>query len=371
MGTGYPWLLGEQVDAADLNSATFGYGTTGGSSNAYTFTTPHGSTVSYLGGMTLVVKASFSNTVINPTISVDGLAAKTIINPDGSPLSINQIPPNGVIILVYESSIGKFMLVSRTGGANILPNQRLGITSSSSAFVTSTFCSTMDIATDIIYVAWEDSGYRIAAYAPDPLTGQYYQSIAAVTATPNWSNLPGMAILGGVGYFCYYAGSVGLYSFNISTLAFTAMSFSGTAVSGNSQHPMWTDGTYLYIWQSGGTAYKYSVSGTVATYISTITLSGSLTMWTAWCDGTYVYSTNDNSGLFNGGLITKQDLTGTAVSTITKPFIFPIQPLQTTVGLFIAKGGGSPLITVAQGYVSKNGTTTIGANMELNSITKP
>lgn len=74
--------------------------------------TPAPAFVAYVGGMRLLVVPNHTNTSTTPTINVNGLGAKTIVKADGSPLVPGDITISGLIEVVYQATLGKFVLVT-------------------------------------------------------------------------------------------------------------------------------------------------------------------------------------------------------------------------------------------------------------------
>lgn len=88
-----------------------------GAANALIVTVAAPQAFSYSDGMTLQVKVAATNTSTAPTINVNGLGAKTIVNPDGSTVNIGALVAGGWATLTYEAGIGKFQLVDPGAGA--------------------------------------------------------------------------------------------------------------------------------------------------------------------------------------------------------------------------------------------------------------
>jgi len=95
-----------------------------GAANALVVTVPAPQVFAYLDGVILQVKVAAANTVAAPTINVNGLGLKTIVNPDGSALVAGQLVASAWAALQYEGTSGKFMLVG--GGGPALPKLTLG-----------------------------------------------------------------------------------------------------------------------------------------------------------------------------------------------------------------------------------------------------
>jgi hypothetical protein len=88
-----------------------------GAVNALIVTVAAPQVFSYSDGIVLSVKVAATNTNTTPTINVNGLGLKTIVNPDGSALAVGQLVAGGWSVLEYESTSGKFMLVGGSGFA--------------------------------------------------------------------------------------------------------------------------------------------------------------------------------------------------------------------------------------------------------------
>ncbi len=105
------------------------------------------------------------------------------------------------------------------------------------------------------------------------------------------------AMIGQYLYVIAYDGSANrIHRIDSQAIATAAtITVSGTAVSvANIDHPIFTDGTFLYI-SDGSTAtnlLKYSISGTTITYVATISFTSFVATAAAWCDGTNVYQTD-------------------------------------------------------------------------------
>lgn len=72
--------------------------------------TPAPAFTGYTGGMRLSVIPKFTNTSTTPTINVNALGAKSIVRPDGSALAAGDITANGLVELIYQATLGKFVL---------------------------------------------------------------------------------------------------------------------------------------------------------------------------------------------------------------------------------------------------------------------
>lgn len=90
-----------------------------GAVNGAVVTVPAPQVFAYTDGVLLYVKIAATNTSGTPTINVNALGAKQIVNIDGSNLGAAQLVGGGWALLQYEAGIGKFMLLSSNGGAGV------------------------------------------------------------------------------------------------------------------------------------------------------------------------------------------------------------------------------------------------------------
>jgi hypothetical protein len=66
----------------------------------------------YADGMTISTFPQFSNTVSNPTLSANGLAATVIVHADGTALNPGDISVNTAIVFEYDAIAAKFRIIS-------------------------------------------------------------------------------------------------------------------------------------------------------------------------------------------------------------------------------------------------------------------
>lgn len=128
--------LGNTVQTLDnlffgvSDASTWYCGTAGGTANALTATcSPDFNT--YSNGFEVTVRASATNTTTTPTLSVDGVGAKTILHLDGTALLAGDIVSGTQYTFRYYSSSDNFLLV-----AGIAENAYYGqTTGSANAYV--------------------------------------------------------------------------------------------------------------------------------------------------------------------------------------------------------------------------------------------
>lgn len=96
-----------QVEKTALRTAS-----AGGTANAITATfSPEVTELS--NGQSFLIQAQYANTVTNPTLSINGLPAKTIIKENNQPLELGDIlGANFWMELIYDASLDKFQLLN-------------------------------------------------------------------------------------------------------------------------------------------------------------------------------------------------------------------------------------------------------------------
>lgn len=73
----------------------------------------------YSAGLPLhIKKVNSTNTTTAPTVQVDGLAAKVVVNADGSALAPGMIPALGLVVVIYDAGIDKFRLQNGVAGSS-------------------------------------------------------------------------------------------------------------------------------------------------------------------------------------------------------------------------------------------------------------
>ncbi len=137
--------------------------------------------------------------------------------------------------------------------------------------------STSETNGNVIYIAsyGNTSNWVISRYTKDSTTGQYYCT-HSITTIKVASNTPfSLAVLGSNLYlFTRVGGTAAITRFLSADLTGeTNMTISGTSFA--SGLSAWSDGTSLYVYESSGVFRQYSVSGTTATNVTTITYTSS------------------------------------------------------------------------------------------------
>ena len=97
--------------ALDAQSGKWNFAVAAGAANAITATlTP--APAAYVDGMQFRLKAAATNTQATPTMALNGLAAKQIVNPDGSALTPGSIVAGTIQTYGYDATLDKIVLVT-------------------------------------------------------------------------------------------------------------------------------------------------------------------------------------------------------------------------------------------------------------------
>lgn len=90
-----------------------------GATNALVIT-PATPIAAYVGGQTFKIVPGHTITSTTPTLAVSGLAAKTIVRPDGSAVAPGAITAAGLVEVSYQAALDKFVLLSISNSINSL-----------------------------------------------------------------------------------------------------------------------------------------------------------------------------------------------------------------------------------------------------------
>lgn len=108
------WIIVGGASGAQNQAGNYAIDT-GGSANVFVIT-PLPALDAYRGGQVFRFVPAHTNTGA-PTLAVSGLAAKSIVRADGSALSAGDIPAAGLVEVIYQATLGKFVL---TAPANLV-----------------------------------------------------------------------------------------------------------------------------------------------------------------------------------------------------------------------------------------------------------
>ena len=97
--------------AVDVQSGKWNYAIAGGTANAITANlTP--ALLAYTDGLQFRLRAAATTTSTTPTIALNGLAPKTVVNPDGSALTPGAIVAGAIQTYGYDAALDKVVLVT-------------------------------------------------------------------------------------------------------------------------------------------------------------------------------------------------------------------------------------------------------------------
>lgn len=104
-----------------------------GAVNALVVTVPAPQVFSYTDGVTISVKVAVTNTSAIPTINVNGLGNKNIVNPDGTSLAVGALVAGGWSDLRYDATGGNFQLLNQNANSGKFSKLTVGPPSSGTA----------------------------------------------------------------------------------------------------------------------------------------------------------------------------------------------------------------------------------------------
>ena len=166
-------------------------------------------------------------------------------------------------------------------------------------------CMTSTVEGSFLFHAGEATIGLVEKFTIDSLTGMYYQ-----TAQDNYNagtrTAQSMAVLGN-NLFVYFGGSGGIEikRYSVSDLSNNSMTIVGATI-GNSPLQLFSDGTFLYVYNANGAFIKFSVNGSQLINQGTTVFNGmDINNWVATiCDGSKVYF------LLDFGDIERYDISG-------------------------------------------------------------
>jgi len=345
-------------------------GTDTGGANAYAIA-PNPAYATLSPGMVFAFIIAHGNTG-SSTLAVSSLAATAIRKYGTQALASGDMPAGGTAVLQWD---GTYFQLVNPATANTPPQ---GFTYLGGGY----YGSSTNLATYYQFGANQNglsgtaqvSSENSTATGPVPTNVPQlqltYDPVANAPALggPLWSiktsNTPltsNGAMLSQVPYaptlFYVFGNNGGAYtgSYFISGSYFNAVTFAGSppAPTTGVFPAAFTDGTYVYIAQSAGVYSKFSVSGTVLTYVTTVTYTGMVANSFPWTDGTSVYGYT-SSGIAKwalaGGSATQYS--GTSIGSASTSFVVGVS--QTSVWLAVvscnnvtASSGGVSFSTIA------------------------
>lgn len=97
--------------ALDVQSGKWTYVTAGGSANVLTATLAPAPSA-YTNGMMVMIGVSQTSTSATPTLNLNGIGARSIVNPDGSALTIGSLVAGAKQLFAFDSALNKFILMT-------------------------------------------------------------------------------------------------------------------------------------------------------------------------------------------------------------------------------------------------------------------
>ncbi len=258
------------------------YGVPNGGTDTYAITVAP-VPAAYVAGMVFRFKADVANTGA-ASLNVNGLGAITIVKSFNVTLSDGDIKAGQLVEVEYDGT--NFQMLSPVTApstltpTNYIPPQIIGLTAN--PIVMS--CDKTGLSTSHGLV-FGPVGAMIGAALLN-----YGNIVRNATGGSTSANPSSNAVVGGFVYYNKFNGSVwSIARVDENTLANdTGMTASGFSAPGQAVS-MFSDGTFLYIYDSGNTVRKLSISGTTLTSVSTITFTGIILLAPTWSDGTSVY----------------------------------------------------------------------------------
>lgn len=344
------------------------------SSTAYTATLSPAISA-YTDGMVVRVKIGLANTTTTPTLAVNGLTARTIVKLAGTALVAGDIAAGMYCEFQYDLTNTRWILLTPvatiTTPTYTIPQQILPyITSNVTQYATEV---KMQSSTDgsVLFFGYLNAAgtqFFLNRLLKDTITGQYTLTHQATLAPSTAADSPALMVTTSYLYVAYSNGGVdSITRYDVATLANpTAITISGGS-GWSAGDTAFSNGTDLYIFDTAAGFVKYTISGTTATYSSTVTYTGagSVQSGSSTSDGTSVYTTENSTGTT---VINKYALAGGAVSSSITRYVYPdANPSASTVLLFIAR---SDALGIGYAYTNQSATAVIGSELNLSAITK-
>jgi hypothetical protein len=318
-----------------LNANSDYYAADSGSSTAYVLTYSP-AVNAYAAGQSFRFKATNTNTSTTPTLNINSLGAKTLVNTDGTAIAIGQIASGGVVEVTYDGT--NMQVTSKNGGVTPayfeIASPKLSLSPNNQVSYIGFDASQLN--PNYLYFGYADQSTSIFIYRFDrQSSGNYiYKGVNLTISTTTNNAILGMTEMGGKFYIRYTDNSTRLckqYATDLTGAA-TITGFGTTTVaSGMTTDP---DGVTIWTFDTSSTNLKsYTVSGTTATSTSTVTLSVGISSG----DGRIF---RDVSGNFysidgvDGTTIQKWNSSGTSQTSITTRLFNYIGNFEVGLGFF-------------------------------------
>lgn len=97
--------------ALDVQSGKWAYANAAGSANVLTATLAPAPSA-YTNGMLVMIGVSLTSTNATPTLNLNGIGARSIVNPDGSALTIGALVAGAKQLFAFDNTLNKFILLT-------------------------------------------------------------------------------------------------------------------------------------------------------------------------------------------------------------------------------------------------------------------
>ena len=97
--------------ALDVQSGKWTYAAAAGSANVLTATLAPAPSA-YTNGMLVMVGITLTSTSATPTLNLNGIGARSIVNPDGSALTVGALVAGAKQLFSFDSALNKFLLMT-------------------------------------------------------------------------------------------------------------------------------------------------------------------------------------------------------------------------------------------------------------------
>lgn len=371
----YDITAGDKVQAADLEQiyrAAGPYAADAGSTDSYAVTVVPAPS-SLIAGMVFRFKANTTNDGAC-SLNVNTLGAIAIKKNLNKDLSTGDILAGQIVEVEYDGT--NFQLLS-VYNIRVTPEQDIPYYAGTTTGHATTFMPASTQNGDVLFIAYASSGdVIISRLEKDPGSQQYTITHTVTHTGVDEANNISLAATTSFLYLCYLDGANStIRRFDLADLANnTSITISGTTFNGR---VAFSDGTDLYIRNSessGNTVFnKYTISGTTATFSTTVTYNGStsgtIVTVAATCDGNNVYIAQP--AVAPSIVINKYALTGgSSLGSKTRRIYTGAYPNNSpnvlgSVGLYIS---GVGLLGIAFGHTISSDSTVTGAAAKLNAI---
>lgn len=346
-----------------LASGTSNYAAVGGSADAYTFTMSS-QVIAYTDGLTL--RANFTSALKNatttPVINVNGLGNKSIVNQDGTALTVGDLI--GTVDLVYNTTAGKFLFASGGVASRAAAAASATAAASSATSAASSASSASSSATAASGSATSASGSASAASTSESnaSTSASSASTSATAAASSASSASTSASTASTA-----ATNASSSASSASTSATNAASSASAASTSASAAA--ASATAAAASATTAAGYAAALSGTSTTSLAIATGSKSFTASTGkqWTAGQFlIAASNANAANYMNGQVTSYN-SGTGALVLNVTNVGGSGTLADwNISISGAQGAAGTLSGTASGAINWNGTVTIASASTVN-----